>query len=187
MQPITSAANSEVGTAPVGPIEGTWVVGFFQDGENAQQPIFMGTIGGIPLAAANARVGFNDPNGTYPTRPGFPDTPRLAYGNKEGTSVEFKEANIDEMLPASHLFGEPKLPEPTPPYNASYPYNHITQTESGHLLRWTMLPVRENQHPTQSGSFDSITQMVVAFKKSWDGYEIVANNKQVLSRTLYHR
>ena len=181
MQPITSAANSEVGTAPVGPVEGTWVVGFFQDGENAQQPIFMGTIGGIPLSPASPDVGFNDPSGTYPTRTGFPDTPRLAYGNKEGTSVEFKESNIDEMLPASHLFGEPTLPEPAPPYNASYPYNHITQTESGHLLEMDDTPGAERINILhRSGSFDeyhpdgSRVQKILG-----DGYEIVANNKQV--------
>ena len=33
MQPITSAAMSGVGTTPLGPVPGTWVVGFFRDGE----------------------------------------------------------------------------------------------------------------------------------------------------------
>ena len=46
MQPITSAATSGVGTTPVGPVEGTWVMGWFLDGEDCQQPMIMGTIGG---------------------------------------------------------------------------------------------------------------------------------------------
>jgi hypothetical protein len=48
MQPILSAAISGKGTTPLGPLEGTWVVGFFADGAECQQPIIMGTIGGIP-------------------------------------------------------------------------------------------------------------------------------------------
>lgn len=53
IQPITSAAMSGIGTAPVGPVEGTWVVLFFRD-EDEQQPIIMGTLGGIPQAVAGA-------------------------------------------------------------------------------------------------------------------------------------
>lgn len=44
MQPITSAAISGVGTSPLGPVEGTWVVGFFLDGDDMQQPLMVGTI-----------------------------------------------------------------------------------------------------------------------------------------------
>jgi hypothetical protein len=46
MMPMTSASTSGVGTAPVGPVEGTWVVGWFLDGEEKQQPIMMGTFAG---------------------------------------------------------------------------------------------------------------------------------------------
>ena len=48
MNPITSATVSGVGQTPLGVVEGTWVVGFFQDGEDAQQPIIMGTLPGVP-------------------------------------------------------------------------------------------------------------------------------------------
>lgn len=47
IQPITSAAISGVGTAPLGPVEGTWVVGWFIDGQDMQQPVMFGTIGGM--------------------------------------------------------------------------------------------------------------------------------------------
>ncbi len=67
LQDITSAAISGIGHAPVGPVEGTWVIGFFRDGENAQEPIMMGTIGGIPQELPCLRgLGFFDPNGVYP-------------------------------------------------------------------------------------------------------------------------
>jgi len=48
MQPITSAATSGVGSTPVGIVPGTWVVGFFMDGAECQQPVIMGTIAGKP-------------------------------------------------------------------------------------------------------------------------------------------
>ena len=68
LQDITSAAISGIGHAPVGPVEGTWVIGFFRDGENAQEPVMMGTIGGIPQAPVGNQqgLGFHDPNGKYP-------------------------------------------------------------------------------------------------------------------------
>ena len=108
MQPITSAAVSGVGTTPLGPVEGTWVVGFFRDGENAQEPVIMGTFGGRPEEGPDPSKGFNDPFGKYPLseyvrryeitpdgsdahdettgektveKYGEPDTNRLARGN----------------------------------------------------------------------------------------------------------
>lgn len=44
IQPITSAAISGIGSSPLGPLEGTWVIGFFLDGEDCQQPAIFGTI-----------------------------------------------------------------------------------------------------------------------------------------------
>jgi len=44
IQPITSAATSGIGSSPLGPVEGTWVIGFFLDGEDCQQPAIFGTI-----------------------------------------------------------------------------------------------------------------------------------------------
>lgn len=48
MQSLNSAAISGIGDAPIGPVEGTWVVVVFQDDEDTQFPIILGTIGGIP-------------------------------------------------------------------------------------------------------------------------------------------
>ena len=45
IHPITSAASSGVGITPVGPLTGSWAMGFFLDGEDMQQPAFFGTIG----------------------------------------------------------------------------------------------------------------------------------------------
>lgn len=44
IQPITSAGISGIGTTPLGPVTGTWVIGFFLDGDDMQQPAMLGTI-----------------------------------------------------------------------------------------------------------------------------------------------
>lgn len=44
IQPITSAAISGIGSSPLGPLPGTWVIGFFLDGNDNQQPAMFGTI-----------------------------------------------------------------------------------------------------------------------------------------------
>ena len=47
MMPMISASVSGVGYAPVGPVPGSWVVGFFLDGKEKQQPMMMGTVAGF--------------------------------------------------------------------------------------------------------------------------------------------
>ena len=62
MNPITSATVSGLGQTPLGAVEGTWVVGFFQDGADAQQPIIIGTLPGVPseLPTKDNNKGFQD-------------------------------------------------------------------------------------------------------------------------------
>ena len=60
IQPVTSAAISGIGTTPTGLVEGTHVFGFFRDGHEAQEPVILGTTGGIPENISNPDRGFND-------------------------------------------------------------------------------------------------------------------------------
>lgn len=48
MMPMTSASVSGVGQTPLGPVPGSWVIGFFVDGKDKQQPMMLGTISGYP-------------------------------------------------------------------------------------------------------------------------------------------
>ena len=48
---------------PYSPKEGDMVVGFFTDGENAQERIIMGILPGIPLKGADPQSAYNDPRG----------------------------------------------------------------------------------------------------------------------------
>ena len=52
VQPVTSAAMNGIGHSPIGPVEGTSVIIIFTD-EGYQQPIMIGTLGGIPSEPGN--------------------------------------------------------------------------------------------------------------------------------------
>jgi len=49
MNPINSATISGKGVSPLGPVEGTWVVGWYLDGPDKQMPMMIGTIGSSSL------------------------------------------------------------------------------------------------------------------------------------------
>ena len=47
MQPVISAAMNGIGWTPTGPVPGTTVIILFAD-QDQQQPVMIGTVGGIP-------------------------------------------------------------------------------------------------------------------------------------------
>lgn len=69
MMPSNSASNSGIGFSPTGLLEGSWVIGFFLDGNRAQEPLVMGSIPGFDDGYSNTG-GFTDPNGIYPRETG---------------------------------------------------------------------------------------------------------------------
>ena len=278
VQPITSAAQTGVGISPTGPVEGTWVVGFFRDGEDAQEPVFFGTLGGIPEAQAPHPMrgeGFADPRMEEPgedahplagankkllkydtdesarvpraplkithkatrkelgkddpstkrdisksgstsvpgdsaifqvileeqaTRSRYPDiaylgeptTPRMArglYGNfpttsplsgfgivaqkkfwrqELGTGFRVAENNVDKWME----------PDPQGLYGAKYPYNHVHQTESGHIIEMDDTPGFERLHRYhRTGTFEEIGSLGQRVTKVVnEDYHIILNN-----------
>jgi hypothetical protein len=67
VQPLTSAALSGVGQSPTGLLVGSHVFGFFRDGEEGQDPVMLGSFGGIPQTPSITSEGFQDPTGKYPS------------------------------------------------------------------------------------------------------------------------
>ena len=64
VMPANSAGTSGVGWSPTGAVEGSWVVGFFADGENGQHPMFFGTVGAIPGGLSSAECAGEDGSGS---------------------------------------------------------------------------------------------------------------------------
>ena len=253
LMPITSASQTGVGQAPVGPVEGTWVMGFYRDGELAQEPVMIGTLPGIPAEFAEQNVGFNDPrldtpdtnlndtttdgagttSGTklnlksfpyppksveykagqeavitpfsheervaltsqslYPREKNKPTTPIYARGKGdasvnviEGTSsiIAQKNKNLlkqsltisftpNEVVNGTKRDGTPyfddsgsfsatndikEINQPPSAYDAVYPFNHVYESESGHLIEIDDTPSKERLHwYHRSGSFTEIS------------------------------
>jgi len=184
IQPITSAAMNGIGSSPTGPVEGTWVFGFFRDGESGQEPMMIGTLGGIPETDPNIYLGFNDPNGVYPKADHLvePDTNRLARndGGNQHKIVDENGAKTNIDTDVATADGR-TWSEPATPYAAEYPKNHVRETESGHIIELDDTPDNERIHIFhKDGSFEEYHpkgEKVV--KVVADNYTIVMSNDHV--------
>jgi len=249
LMPITSASQTGVGQAPVGPVEGTWVMGFYRDGELAQEPVMVGTLPGIPERFAKQNTGFYDSrldtpstsknsvatsgegstSGTkinlqafpyppkeitlkagqeatvtnykhderidflskslYPREKNKPTTPIYARGKADSSSdviegdssiIANKNRNIlsqkltikftpnpvitQTTRDGEAYFGDTasfaatndikNINQPPSAYDAVYPFNHVYESESGHLVEIDDTPSKERLHwYHRSGSF----------------------------------
>ena len=193
MNPVTSATVSGVGQTPLGAVEGTWVVGFFQDGADAQQPIIMGTLPGVPneLPTKDGSKGFQDRlNANYPKYKNEPDTNRLAVNDEENPhpTLTLRKADrdiavgvantdittvVDDIVQADQsAFWD----EPETTYAAKYPFNHVMETEGGHLREYDDTVGAKRIHERHSSGtgyeiFDDGTK-ITRVKK--DNYNIVS-------------
>jgi hypothetical protein len=170
IQPITSAATSGVGESATGMVEGSFVVGFFMDGENAQEPMIMGTVAGVPVSKDSSK-GFSDPNGVYPKELNVSDTPARAKGDRVTQKITEE---------SSSAFGVAWV-APTDPYNASYPKNHVIRSESGHMIEVDDTPGSERiniQH--KDGSYTEYHRGGDRMTKvTGSDYEIITNGKNI--------
>ena len=156
MMPVNSSSNSGVGQSPTGIQNGSWVVGFFLDGKHGQRPMVMGTIPGIPMSESNPKLGFNDPDGTYPTLPQQPDTNRLARNDEK---EEYKHPNVktkDESKKTGVKIANKGTTwdEPSSAYSAEYPKNDVYEGSGGVIREYDNTPGNERiHHYHPSGSF----------------------------------
>ena len=186
VQPVTSAAISEVGQSPTGLLPGSWVVGFFRDPEFYQEPIIIGSIAGIPLVqGVSIGDGFKDPNNKYPLTTHLleSDLSRLARNEKTNETIVKSKTDNRVKNVASALDNE-KWSEPEVPYAAQYPNNHVMQTASGHVQEFDDTTNHERIHTYhRSGTFqevhpDGTTVNKIVAKK----YEIIYDDNRVLIR-----
>jgi hypothetical protein len=225
IQDITSAAISGIGKSATGIVEGTWVVGFFADGNEAQRPIVMGTMAGIPTEKPDSPKGFTDPTATYPTKDSFlqADTPTLAKANAEeddtliakrnaknalgpiptATAPDISTLKPDKPYSADYATDDegndtvPTWSEPNPRYGgeikdvfpagvgaSGYPYNHVYNSESGHVFEVDDSPNAERLHKYhKAGTFEEIqpdgTRVTKVVGKN---YEVVVDDENIYIR-----
>ena len=170
-----------------------WLVSF-RTGADAQQPIIIGTLPGVPseLPDIDSNKGFQDAvNGVYPKYKET-DVNRLAVNSKtsspQGTTEDnphssltirkadrtksIGRADFNEVqafmsdLDNQTLSGDDgtAFSEPETPYNATYPHNHVYESESGHIREIDDTPGAERIHERHA---------------SGTGYEIHPNGSKV--------
>jgi len=283
LMPITSASQVGVGQAPVGPIEGTWVMGYYRDGELAQEPVMVGTLHGIPERYAKIDTGFYDsrldtpdkdrqamtdkgkssPGGTPATMTAFPFPPKnietvsggevkiteftdaerrsksflggsaansweefqnprninvpttsvyargedddstkvnttgiIAFKNRNrlatNITTAFKpNAELQSRIPADEWDSLnnasqdiTKISQPPSPYGAKYPFNHVYESESGHLIEIDDTPSKERLHwYHRSGTFTEFHPKGIRTDRTMGHhYNIVTGNEETYIR-----
>ena len=151
IHPITSSGISGLGSSPGFIVEGTWVFGYFRDGYAMQEPMVIGTLPGKPAELAETTKGFYDPNGVYPKYKDEVDTNRLAVNDtaqphlglelrKLTRKTNVATADFDAVDLTDHISVAIEASDgdtwsqPDIPYAAVYPYNHVFESESGHVF-----------------------------------------------------
>ena len=162
MLPITASGTSGIGQTPLGLVEGSWVVGFFRDADTKQDAVIMGSLPGRPTTTGAQNLaeglGFSDPNGKFPIH-AENDVNRLARNDADNehltltdrkltrntylgiptaNSIEVKIGTVDMAPSEGDLWS---LPENT--YETEYPYGHVYESESGHILEFDDTPNKE--------------------------------------------
>ena len=193
--PITSSGISGLGQTPLGLVEGSWVFGYFRDGNNKQEPLVLGSLPGKPSELSQAG-GFYDPNGIYPKYKQEPDVNRLAVNNEDNPhlSLTLRQStrltgiatadfnafvNADGSSAASSdgdTFDQPEIP-----YAAVYPYNHVYESESGHIREFDDTSGAERIHESHrtgtSYEIDKDGNKIEIIKG--DSYELMSANKRI--------
>jgi hypothetical protein len=199
MNPITSATVSGVGQTPLGAVEGTWVVGFFQDGADAQQPIIMGTLPGVPssLPTKDSNKGFQDrANANYPKYKET-DVNRLAVNDIENphSSLTLRKADreisigradfnaVDIQVANSEPVALPgddgtNFNEPITDYAATYPHNHVLETEGGHIREYddTVGAKRIHERHASGTSYEILDDGTKITRVKNDNYELITGD-----------
>jgi len=216
--PITASGLSGIGTSATGLLEGSWVFGFFRDGNFRQEPLILGSLPGRPTDYGRPAKGFSDPNSrpnktikdgeivdkenetdfdvsVYPRNIDEPDVNRLAVHNvnkphpslairnsQRITGIATADFNAISTASGDQITGSDgdTWNQPELPYAAVYPYNHVYESESGHLKEYDDTPNNERIHErhrsgtsTEISADGTLTNIVKG-----DSYSLIDGDRQ---------
>ena len=236
MHSVSNPSMQGLGHTPSFLVEGTWVVGFFLDAIEKQQPMIIGSLPGIPKNKPNYKKGFNDPRSPFSSQPeyagtptygpypvddfdydmpsghglGEPDTNRLAQGeaseshlalvkmreNRQTGIQTATQPNLTEVSDEAVAEERGSFDEPHPrdiDYNSVdgddygiyraglYPYNHVFESESGHLTEFDDTPGNERtmRYHTAGTYEEIIADGTKTTKVIGDNFEIIMQDSNV--------
>lgn len=169
---------SGLGMSPVGYLPGTWVLGFFEDGETAQMPIVFGSIPGRFNEKPNNNGGFCDPEGKYPLDDRLKESDVNRLARNEQVSQTSQSLIKDRYASAFTTAGGGSWEQLV--YNreyVQYPFNKVYEGPSGTIIEVDDTPgyARINIfHP--SGTFFEIHPSGACVMKSVNQQQIVVND-----------
>ena len=150
--PITSAGISGLGVSPSFVILGSWVVGYFRDGDMCQEPVVFGTLPGKPKNLDTGvkvagevdtnRLAVNDEEIEHAS---YTERKEYAEQNKNIPTADF-DATTDASGGSITASDSETWNHPAILYFAKYPYNHVMETESGHIKEFDDSPGWERIH-----------------------------------------
>ena len=196
MMPVTSASTSGIGYSATGLVQGSWVIGFFRDGSNVQDPVIMGSIPSMFEARPEYSQGFSDPDQVYPledtlTKPDTPQPARKDYKDSDVYKSKDKRRSSISVTPTAPE-GETPTPWSLPSLAKNvvpiYPNNHVYQSESGHVLEFDDTSGKERISVFhKSGSYDEVNARETNGEHYGDrsvvivgdSYEVVIQNKNI--------
>jgi hypothetical protein len=181
MNSTNSASVSGYGHSPSGLFEGSWVFGFFMDGDRAQEPVVLGSIPGYPELPPNGDKGFNDPYEIYPEYLDEPDVNRRAVADPDNPHDIEKAKEDGQSKSIARAHGGPSWDEPLIKSRAIYPFNHVYESEAGHMVEFDdTLGAERIQEYHVAGTFyeidengNKVTRVV------GDDYDITIKDKNV--------
>ena len=236
MHPVTDPSMQGLGNTPSFLVEGSWVVGFFMDAREKQQPIIMGSLPGIPQDEPDYTKGFSDPRSPYSEQPDYAGTPTygpypidgeeyiMPSGHDLGESdtsrlAQGEASESHELLIARRTNRQTNIQTATQPYLSTvsdeavqenrgsfdephpkdidynledgddygiyrsglYPYNHVFESESGHLTEIDDTPGGERTFRSHSsGTYEEIiADGTKTVKVVGDNYEIIMGDSNV--------
>lgn len=201
MMPIHNASMSGIGQSATGVLQGSWVIGFFRDGEALQDPFVIGTLPSMATSLPAITNGFADPDGNYPRSDRLHEsdlTPACRDGYSEAqpyiSKNDLRQEDVETAVPPRVSSVQPDKEDAYYKRNTwknhelddiiapEYPKNHVYESESGHILEVDDTPTKERlSRFHKSGTYEEIvsngdrTLTIVG-----DGYEVVIKNKNVL-------
>ena len=198
MLPPNSAGTGSIGQSATGIVQGAWVVGFFTDGHNMQQPLIMGVLPSTPYDPERAvNDGFTDPERVNPVNKDHDnDQPLSSTSNyKDHPSYymreDLRQLDVDTAVPpkVSTVAVDKEdeyydrdvwsTPETHLGISPSYPFNKVLASESGHTVEIDDTP----DNPRIGEFHTSGTNYEINSKEDGGGEKIetiTGNNYQII-------
>ena len=198
MLPANSAGTGSIGQSATGIVEGAWVVGFFTDGKNMQEPLVMGV---LPSNTSNIdpKDPFSDPHGVNPVYNTGTDQPLHARADTYQEDPSYKVRNtqrvtgvetatpprvnslIDDKNDDYYSRGAWDYPEVHGGSSPEYPSNKVTQSESGHVLEIDDTPggTRIAQFHRSGTNYEMLHNGDMATTVVGDNYEVTFKNNNM--------